>query len=805
MSKNISKENLLQERRELKEKIRILEESEAKYRDLFENSLEGISISKGTKFISANKSLLMAMGYKSFEDFAKHDGMEHVAPESIELIKERFKKEKKGEKVDPEYEIKVIRKDGEVRDVEIKVGKVNIRNEKFIQSTYRDITNRKRIEEALRDSEKTLNSIISTIPDVIYRLDSNGKIIFISSSVKSYGYTPKELIGRNILEIVHPDDKEKAQNRINERRSGKRSTKSLEVRILTKQKKVIPFEVKSRNIENCSFFSINAEGIYSSEPAEGGKFICTQGIARDVSEQRKAQSLLVESEEKYRSVVERANDGFAIIQDGILKYVNKRLSEIGGYPVKAYIGNRFDQFIHPDDKPKLTAYYKNRMSFYEQRDKENRPPALYEAKFVHKDGKVVYAEVNSGLINFEGKPADLVIIRDITERKFAEEDRKKLETHLFQLQKMESIGRLAGGIAHDFGNILTVIMGYADLLRIKFGDIDTPEGKAINSVLKNARRSKALVSQLLGFARKGKHDPVPLNINNVIKETLSVSEKIFEKKINVQLKLDENIKVVRADKNQLDQVLTNISINAKDAMPDGGDLKFKTENVFLDEKFIQRNPDLTEGDYVKLTISDSGSGMTKEVKENIFEPFFTTKEVGKGTGLGLATVYGIIKNHKGHITVDSLPGKGTTFDIFLPVLEEKVVKEKDEDKVFTGSGKILVVDDEEDILELIIQQLDMLGYSYVTASNGKEAVDVYKKRGSEIDIVLLDIIMPKMSGEEAFKEITAVNKNAKILLMSGYNRGGVEDSLIQKGAAGFIQKPFELHEISKIIKDILTN
>jgi len=252
---------------------------------------------------------------------------------------------------------------------------------------------------------------------------------------------------------------------------------------------------------------------------------------------------------------------------------------------------------------------------------------------------------------------------DITESKKAEEERKELEEQFFQAQKMESIGRLASGIAHDFNNILSVITGWTELLKMHFANSDSVVEKTAGAILKNVEKASDLTKQLLGFTRKGKHNLEPININEVIKDTMKVSGKIFEKNIKVKYDMNDNIFTIDADKNQLDQVLTNLIINAKDAMTNGGELIFKTENVFLDEKYVSNFPELKSGDYVMISITDTGTGMTKDVKDHIFEPFYTTKE--KGTGLGLASVYGIIKNHNGHIICNSKPGKGTTFTIYL--------------------------------------------------------------------------------------------------------------------------------------------
>jgi len=387
--------------------------------------------------------------------------------------------------------------------------------------------------------------------------------------------------------------------------------------------------------------------------------------------------------------------------------------------------------------------------------------------------------------------------------KLKEKERKNLEEQLFQSQKMESIGRLAGGIAHDFNNILTSIMGYAEMLKMKFSDINTPEGLAADVILQGAERAADLTKQLLGFARKGKFNPVTLNINTVVEDTIKVSEKIFEKRIRISLDLDRNLAPVEADKNQLDQVLTNLFINARDAMPDGGELILKTENVYLDEKYTGKFAELEPGHFVKISITDSGVGIPKGIRGKIFEPFFTTKGEGKGTGLGLATVYGIVKNHDGQINVYSEPGEGATFTLYFPVSSKKITRAQKEIEIIRGEATVLVVDDEESVRKLTERMLKSMGYRVILAKDGREAVEIYRKKRDEIDLVLLDMIMPGMTGRETNAALQKIDPAVKVILASGYSRNGKAAEILSEGVLGFIQKPFRIQELSKIISDIV--
>ena len=372
---------------------------------------------------------------------------------------------------------------------------------------------------------------------------------------------------------------------------------------------------------------------------------------------KKTEEALRESEERYKKLSEATFEGIVFHEKGKILDINRTYANMIGYEISEIIGRDALDFIAPEYRDLV---YKNIITEYEK---------PYEALGLRRDNTTFPIEIRGKAVHYQGRIARVAVVRDTTQRKKTEEERKILEQQLFHSQKMESIGRLAGSIAHDFNNILTGIMGWAMKLKSKYEDTSTIEGKAGDVIFKSTIRAVELTQQLLDFARKRKYNPVKLNINVVIKETAEVLEKALGKDISIHYDFKNEINYVEADKNQIQQVLTNIIINAKDAMPSGGKLIFKTENVDIDDENSKIYPDLNKGNYVKVSIIDSGIGMTEEIKEKIFEPFFTTKEESKGTGLGLATAYGIIKNHKGHITFNSEQNKGTIFIIYLPVSE----------------------------------------------------------------------------------------------------------------------------------------
>lgn len=517
---------------------------------------------------------------------------------------------------------------------------------------------------------------------------------------------------------------------------------------------------------------------------------------------RIAEEALRESDKRYQDLYNNAPDMFASVDASTEKIIqcNETFIKATGFSRKEIIGRSIFDIYHPDclERVKKDVF----PQFIKTGEIKNE-----ELQLVRKNGSIIDVVLNASSVrdDYGGILYSRSSWRDVSEIKKTDREKRNLEEQLYHAQKMESIGRLAGGIAHDFNNILASIMGYAEFLKMEFNDTSKFEGKAADVILKGAERAANLTKQLLGFARKGKYNPVPLNINDIIKETVKVSENIFEKNITVSFELKKDLDVVEADESQMDQVLTNLIINARDAMPDGGDLIFKTENEYLDEKYRKKNSEHEPGDYVKISVADSGIGMPKEVKDKIFEPFYTTKGTEKGTGLGLATVYGIVQNHKGYIECDSESGKGTTFIIYLPVSGKKIVKSKKDLKVVEGDATILVVEDEEHLRMLAVELLEELGYTVIEAENGKKAVEICKKSKDKINLILLDMIMPVMPGRETYYEIRRINPDMKVLLMSGFSQDEKASDLLNEGACGFIQKPFRLHDLSKVISEALSS
>jgi signal transduction histidine kinase/CheY-like chemotaxis protein len=420
-----------------------------------------------------------------------------------------------------------------------------------------------------------------------------------------------------------------------------------------------------------------------------------------------------------------------------------------------------------------------------------------------KSGRVLTMLFSADIIEISGESCMLSVSLDISDRKAIENERQNYETRIQQMKKMEAIGMLAGGIAHDFNNLLMGIQGRVSLIMADLPHSD-PKYNHLQETEKIVKRASELTHQILGFARGGKYEVRTTDLNQLVEKSAEMFART-NKEIKIHKKFAEDLWPVEADQVQIDQVLLNLYVNAWQAMPGGGNLFVQTENVYFERPNVEAYG-LKPGPYVKISVTDTGLGMDEETQKRIFDPFFTTKEKERGTGLGLASTYGIIKNHDGLITVDSRKGEGTSFNIFLPSTDRTPSRPKREQavtEVCQGSGSVLLVDDEEYIRDVGSQMLEKLGYTVVTAKDGEEALDLFQTAPERFDLVLLDLIMPGLGGGAVYDRLREVKPEVKVLLSSGYSIDGQAMEIIERGCSGFIQKPFTMKSLSEKIREVL--
>jgi PAS domain S-box-containing protein len=522
----------------------------------------------------------------------------------------------------------------------------------------------------------------------------------------------------------------------------------------------------------------------------------------DITSRHETEQALRDSEAKFRTVGISAPDALILINsEGLVEYWNPAAERMFGYTALEMQGVDVHEKVMPETfGPRFRSAF---VKFCET-GKGDAIGLTVELTAKRKDGSEFPIEISVNPILVKGKYWSSAIIRDITERKRAEADRKNLQEQLAQASKMEAVGRLAGGIAHDFNNLLTTILGYSEMILTMIPEED-PLHAEIQEISKAGKRAASLTQQLLAFSRKQVIMPRTIDLNAVVKEAQKMLDRLIGEHIRLVFRLDPDLGLIKADPHQIDQVLLNLAVNSRDAMPNGGTLTIATANRTIGERPESRNSEIAPGDYAVLSVADTGVGMSEETRIRIFEPFFSTKEVGKGTGLGLAMVYGIAKQNGGAVTVDSAPGKGTTFTIYLPLTSDVAsdinVTKKPASPL--GTETVLLVEDDETVQRLTRKLLLHLGYEVLQARNTDDAMRVAAAHPAQIQLLLTDIIMPKMSGIELFARLHARFPGMKALFMSGY----AEDVAARQGVlpegTEFIQKPFSLEKLASLVRQAL--
>ena len=640
----------------------------------------------------------------------------------------------------------------------------------IFQVEEKRIAERKRSEEATRVAYAELNQIFETSADGMRVIDKDFNVIRVNGAFSALcGISKDQILGKKCYEVF----------------GGPRChTPTCPLtRILSGKERVESDSEKKRKDGTTVSCIVTATAFRGP----GGELVGIVEDFKDITDRKHAEDALRESEVRFRTQFDLSPQAIAFteVSAGRLIDVNQNFCELTKYTKEEVLGRTTTEcmFYSKEDR---AVFLKELQGSGEIRG--------LEMDFRAKDGSILNTLMFAKLVQITGETLILSIFVDLT-------DRKRLEVKLQQAQKLEAIGTLAGGIAHDFNNLLMGIQGIVSLMVM---DIDSnhPHYERLQKIEKQIKSGARLTSHLLGYARKGKYEVKSVDLNQLLKEASETFGRT-RKEIIIHPELSEGLFAIEADPGQIEQVLLNLFVNAADAMPGGGNLNLTTMNIThkdMTGKLYHPKP----GDYVLITVADTGIGMDKETMECVFDPFFTTKEMGRGTGLGLASAYGIIKGHGGYIDVDSKKGQGSTFSIYLPASERRAQEAvKTVERLTKGTGTVLLVDDEEVIIEVGKELLETMGYRVLIAKDGEEAIAIYKKHLDDIDIVVLDMVMPNMGGGEAYDRMKEINPDIKVLLSSGFSIDGEASEILARGCSGFIQKPFTMKELSGRVSKIL--
>ncbi len=627
------------------------------------------------------------------------------------------------------------------------------------------------INKALQESEEKYRILSEQSLTGVYLIQEDKLVYANPKLAEIFGYhSPRLLVNKNIADLLPENTLPEIKKIITYLLQGRGTDLKYEFQAKKKDGSFIDVETFGKRIQ------------YNGKPA-------VLGVILDITERKKN----IQTIQKLSKAIEQSPVATVITDtSGTIEYVNPAFTEITGYTYEEAIGQN----------PRILKSGKMPEELYKDLWDTITHGKVWKGEMINrrKDGALIWEYlVISPLFNEQGEITHFLASKEnITEK-------KKLENDLLQKQKMEAIGRLAGGIAHDFNNMLTVINGYSQLI-LHTMSVDDPLYKKIEQIYQAGERAKNLTSQLLTFSRKQIRQPDILNLNTLIHDMEKMLTRLIGEDVQIITQLDEKLWPIESDKGQLEQILLNLAINARQAMPEGGQLRIRTQNILLDESFVATHPGTKTGKHVLLEITDTGQGMDEETQKHIFEPFFTTKPTGQGTGLGLATVYGIVKQNEGHIEVKSRLHHGTTFSIYFPAVENTLPKtpsHQDQSNEFGGSETIFLVEDDPSVRELTSKSLNYFGYKVIIAKNGREALQMTKAPDFHFDLLITDVVMPEISGRKLVDLIKAKHPTLKVLFMSGYTEDHISEKGVQNKEINFIQKPFAPLELAKKVRQIL--
>ena len=660
----------------------------------------------------------------------------------------------------------------------------------FVLAMVEDIDDRKRAERTLRESDRNFREVFATSGVGMALVTPEGRFAEVNEALCRFlGYSASSMLGRHFRDFTHPDDREITHRHMQRLHTGEIQSWQMEKRCL---------HADGRTLWGLLTLSLVRDA--------SGAPLHVVAQVQDITERRLAQEALTaseqryrESEARYRGLIELAPDGILVHCDGQIVFANDAAAQLFGadHP-DALIGLPVLELVHPDYRD-VVAERIGRL-----RTPSATVPRI-EEKLLRRDGTAFYAETVAVGVTYGGLPAVQVVARDITERRRAESAMRDLESQLRHSQKMEAVGQLAGGIAHDFNNLLTVISTYSDFLLEELDEASSLRGDVLE-IQRAGGRAISLTRQLLAFSRKQILQPRVLDLNAVVEGVEPMIRRLIGDDIRVVMRSGPRLGRVNADQGQIEQVLMNLAVNARDAMTSGGTLSIETTNVRLDDSYAIHHPAVIPGEYVMLTVSDTGSGMDEAIRSRVFEPFFTTKDIGRGTGLGLSTVFGIVKQSGGYIWCYSEPGNGTVFKVYLPrtdCAESMVATPSPVGMVPAGSEVLLLVEDETAVRALARRILERYGYTILEARDGADALRIAARYPDHIDALVTDIVMPELAGHQVFQALVESRPDLRVLYMSGYTEHDIlRRGLVQEDTA-FLQKPFTAAALARAVRSVL--
>jgi PAS domain S-box-containing protein len=757
-----------------------LRQSEAKFRAVVENAYDGILFTDTHATIHyRSPSCNKIDGFTDAERIG-HSGFETVHPDDIQGMRLFWAKVLDHPEAAHRAEYRIRHKDGTWRWIESSgrnlLGNFDVQS---VVAASRDITERKQTEEALRASEERFRRMFERHSAAMMVIDPEaGNIIEANEAAADfYGWPTNELKQMSIQQI-NALPPETVRSEMDKAKSSER----------------IRFEFSHRIADG----STRDVEVFSSNIEFEGKTVL-YAVIHDVTDRKLAEKALRESEARFRTLIDQAPVGISVSRNGIRLYANQKLLEtIGLQSLEGPVNRPISDFLAPQSREESKERTRRRAAGL-------LVPSEFETIVLRKDGTAFPAQVAVAQVQLPEGIANIAFVTDLTERRRAEEENAKLQQQLTQAQKMESVGRLAGGVAHDFNNMLGVILGHTEMA-LQQVDSKQPLHDNLEEIRKATNRSADLTRQLLAFARRQTVTPEVLDLNGTVEGTLKMLQRMIGEEIRLEWQPGVDLWQVRIDPSQIDQILANLCVNARDAISGVGTINIETRNSILDEAYCAKHPGSTTGEYAMLGVRDDGCGMNKETLSHLFEPFFTTKAVGAGTGLGLATVYGITKQNGGFIEVSSEQGHGATFRVYLPRYSAETAQPKSDETVEPvepGQETILIVEDEAAILKLATLMLEEQGYKVLAARTPGEGMRLANEHKGKVHLLMTDVVMPEMNGRELSQKMLSLYPNLKCLFMSGYTADVISNHGVLDEGVSFIHKPFSIKDLSSKIRETL--